>query len=98
VTTHVETVREGGDGADLFYSLLIDDPDELADTPIPPLGHQQQGAGAADNVNKPGDDAGAAAAASGGEEGPAAGPSPTGVAQFIEHIKAEVFTQLQPQQ
>ncbi|WIA11779.1 hypothetical protein OEZ85_011873 [Tetradesmus obliquus] len=100
VTTHVEVVREGGDGAELFYSLLIDDPDELADTPIPPLGQQQQqqGAGAA---GTPGGAAGAAAAAGGGgggDEGPPAGPSPTGVAQFIEHIKAEVFTQLQPQQ
>jgi hypothetical protein len=99
VTTHVEIVREGGDGTDLFYSLLIDDPDELADTPIPPLGRQQQQqtAGAVDS--KPAD--AAAAAAAGGESdegGAAAGPSPTGVAQFIEHIKAEVFTQLQPQQ
>jgi hypothetical protein len=31
VTTHVEVVREGSDGGDLFLSLLIDDPDETED-------------------------------------------------------------------
>ena len=97
MTTHVEVVREGGDGAELFYSLLIDDPDELADTPIPPLGQQQQLG--AEGADKPGGAAAAAAGGGGGgEEGPAAGPSPTGEAQFIKHIKAEVFTQQQPQQ
>lgn len=85
VTTHVEVVKEGDDGADLFYSLLIDDPDELADTPIPPLGQQASQADATAGQQ------GATAPAS-------AGPSPTGVQQFVEHIKAEVFTQLQPQQ
>ncbi|KAF6265854.1 hypothetical protein COO60DRAFT_1697553 [Scenedesmus sp. NREL 46B-D3] len=94
VTTHVEVVREGGDGADLFNSLLIDDPDELAEMPIPPLGQQQPGAGAGAADAAVGG-AGAAAGEDVGER--AAGPSPTGVAQFIEHIKAEVFTQLQPQ-
>lgn len=84
VTTHVDVVREGADGAELFYSLLIDDPDELADTPIPPVGQEQQQAAVA---------GGSARAAAGGT-----GPSPTGVAQFVEHIKAEVFLQLQPQQ
>ena len=82
VTTHVEVVKEGDDSADLFYSLLIDDPDELADTPIPPVDQHQ------------------AAPTAHGSSGAAAqpGPSPTGVEQFVEHIKAEVFTQLQPQQ
>lgn len=75
MTTHVEVVRDGQDGSDLFYSLLIDDPDDL-DTPA----DQQQ----------------AAAAAGGGP--PTATPSPTGVDQFIQHIKAEVVMQLQPHQ
>jgi hypothetical protein len=98
VTTHVEIVREGGDGADLFYSLLIDDPDELADTPIPPLGQQQQQQPGVEAASMLADGTAAAAAAVRDDAGePAAGPSPTGVAQFIEHIKAEVFTQLQPQ-
>lgn len=83
VTTHVEVVREGADaeGSDLFYSLLIDDPDDLADTPMPAVGQA----------------AAPAAQPAGGGAG-AASPSPTGVAQFAEHIKAEVFMQLQPQQ
>lgn len=75
VTTHVEVLKEGDDSADLFYSLLIDDPDELADTPVLPVDRQQTGPAAA-----------------------APGPSPTGVEQFVEHIMAEVFTQLQPHQ
>lgn len=72
VTTHIEVVRDGQDGSDLFYSLLIDDPDDL-DTPAE---QQQQQQGAA------------------GVGGPT--PSPTGVDQFIQHIKAEVVMQLQP--
>lgn len=91
MTTHVEVVREGGDGADLFYSLLIDDPDELADTPVPPVDQQQPAAAAAGGKTG---EAGAAAS----NAAAAAGPSPTGVAHFMQHIKAEVFTQLQPQQ
>eukprot|EP00775_Hariotina_reticulata_P007478 gene7478-7687_t len=87
VTTHIDVVREGSDGAELFYSLLIDDPDELADTPIPPVGQVQQQPVAAAGSATPG------LAAGGGTS-----PSPTGVAQFVEHIKAEVFLQLQPQQ
>lgn len=83
VTTHVEVIREGDDSADLFYSLLIDDPDELADTPIPPV--DQQMAQAPSGQGR--------ATAS-----PSPGPSPTGVEQFVEHIKAEVFSQLQPHQ
>jgi hypothetical protein len=64
VTTHIEVVRDGQDGSALFYSLLIDDPDDL-DAPA----EQQQGG--------------------------APTPSPTGVDQFIQHIKAEVVMQLQ---
>jgi hypothetical protein len=71
VTTHIEVVRDGQDGSDLFYSLLIDDPDDLDQTT------EQQGQ--------------AAAGASGSSN-----PSPTGVDQFIQHIKAEVSLQLQP--
>jgi hypothetical protein len=69
VTTHIEVVRDGQDGSDLFYSLLIDDPDDL-DQPA----EQQAAAGASGSSN----------------------PSPTGVDQFIQHIKAEVSLQLQP--
>eukprot|EP00879_Flechtneria_rotunda_P001812 GHRR01001976.1.p1 GENE.GHRR01001976.1~~GHRR01001976.1.p1 ORF type:complete len:996 (+),score=422.55 GHRR01001976.1:2722-5709(+) len=90
VTVHVEVVREGIDEADLFYSLLIDDPDDVADS------EQQQQAGQAVAVASH-------AAGAGSSSGPAVaaaytGPSPTGVAHFIEHIRAEVFTQLQPAQ
>jgi len=79
VTTHVEVVRDGQDGSDLFYSLLIDDPDDL-DTPADQQQQQQQ------------------QAAGGGGGPPPATPSPTGVDQFIQHIKAEVVMQLQPHQ
>jgi hypothetical protein len=71
VTTHIDVVRDGQDGSDLFYSLLIDDPDDL-DTPAE---QQQQGAAAGALASQ---------------------PSPTGVDQFVQHIKAEVFLQLQP--
>jgi hypothetical protein len=77
VTTHIDVVRDGQDGSDLFYSLLIDDPDDL-DMPAEQQQQQQQQQGAAAGVV-------------------ASQPSPTGVDQFVQHIKAEVFLQLQPQ-
>lgn len=54
MTTHVDVVREGGEGADLFWSLLIDDPDDVegsdpaaAAAASGPGDGQQQEAGAA---------------------------------------------------
>lgn len=86
VTTNVEVVREGDEGANFFYSLLIDDPDELAETPIPPVDQQQHTAAG-----------GSSGGASAGQSA-AVGASPTGVKQFIQHIRAEVTAQLQPHQ
>lgn len=43
-------VRDGQDGSDLFYSLLIDDPDDF-DQPAEQQGQGQTAAGAAGNPN-----------------------------------------------
>jgi hypothetical protein len=85
VTTHVEVVREGAEGSELFYSLLIDDPDDVE------CGNSSSTAGTGAGLGGPGGASGPQQQ----QQQRLSGPAPTGVEQFLRQVKAEVMMQLQ---